>query len=261
MEKDRYILLSFDVEEFDLPLEYNHIIDPGEQMLIGNKGLMEILPLLQQKELTTTLFTTANFAQHYPDIIKELAAKHEIGSHTFYHSSFKTADLESSRNVLENIAGKPVTGLRMPRMLSIDNLDIQRAGYLYNSSLNPTWLPGRYNHLNKPRTVFKDDNLICLPVSVTPNFRIPLFWLSFKNLPYALFRKLALQTLKKDGYLSLYFHPWEFIDLSAYRIPGYIKRHGNKALLNRLTQLIRDLSNEGDFISIQEYLTHKNSTL
>ena len=60
--------------------------------------------------------------------------------------------------------------------------------------------------------------LIQFPVSVTPHLRIPLFWLAFKNMPYALFLKLTLQTLRKDGYVCLYFHPWEFIDLANYKI-------------------------------------------
>ena len=38
----KYILLTFDVEEFDLPLEYGQAISLEQQLEIGKKGLDEI---------------------------------------------------------------------------------------------------------------------------------------------------------------------------------------------------------------------------
>ena len=40
------ILLSFDVEEFDMPLEYNFNIAIEIQMEIGKKGLDNLMPIL-----------------------------------------------------------------------------------------------------------------------------------------------------------------------------------------------------------------------
>ena len=66
-----------------------------------------------------------------------------------------------------------------------------------------------------------------MPASVTPLLRLPLFWLSFKNLPGWLIRPASAWTLRADGYLVLYFHPWEFADLSPYPLPRYVRRvHG-----------------------------------
>ena len=248
------IALTFDVEEFDLPLEYGQSITPADQMLIGNNGLTAVTALLLQHQIECTLFTTANFATHFPNEIKALAQVHEIASHSFYHSSFEIADLLKSKQALEQITGKPITGLRMPRMLAVDMKDVLHAGYQYDSSINPTYIPGRYNNLKLPRKMYMQENLLRMPVSVTPNLRFPLFWLSFKNLPYAVFKQMAIQTLKKDGYLSLYFHPWEFTDISHIKIPFYTKRHSGTVLLNRLNQLIIDLKKEGSFCSIQHLL-------
>jgi hypothetical protein len=52
-----YTLLSFDVEEFDMPLEYNHSISPNEQMEVGKKGLDALIPLWEKYNLTTTNFS------------------------------------------------------------------------------------------------------------------------------------------------------------------------------------------------------------
>jgi peptidoglycan/xylan/chitin deacetylase (PgdA/CDA1 family) len=257
-QRDRSILISFDVEEFDLPLEFGEQMEMQLQMEIGKKGLDAVEQLLAETNITTTLFTTANFAETFPGSIKMLAAKHEIGSHTYYHSSFETEHLKSSREKLEAISGKHVVGLRMPRMKQVLKTDMLAAGYVFDSSLNPTWLPGRYNHFNKPRNVFSEEGIIEVPVSVTPNFRIPLFWLSFKNFPISLYRRLALQTLKADGYLNLYFHPWEFTDVNRFNIPAYTKRHCGEKLVDRLHTLIEILKPEGDFISFSEFLSKKN---
>jgi peptidoglycan/xylan/chitin deacetylase (PgdA/CDA1 family) len=252
-----YTLLSFDVEEFDMPLEYNHAIALTEQMEVGKKGLDALIPLWEKYNVTTTLFTTANFAQTFRDSIKALATKHEIASHTFYHSDFKNEHLLQSRLLLEEISGTNVTGLRMPRMRKVEMTEVIKAGYLYDSSINPTFLPGRYNNFHLPRIVYRDEDMIRMPASVSPVVRLPLFWLGFKNYPYWLFLKLCKQTLRKDGYLCLYFHPWEFTDISSYKMPTYTKKPNGKILLERLERLINDLAKYSDFISMQDYLSLK----
>lgn len=254
MKKERFILLSFDVEEFDLPVEYDEAISLDEQLMIGNRGTEAIIPILDEHKINCTLFTTANYAMHFPQQVKALAKQHEIASHTFYHSNFKDGDLLLSKQKLEEISGTPVTGLRMPRMQNIKMTDVKNAGYSYDSSVNPTWLPGRYNNLHLPRTLYNEDGVKRLPASVSPHLRIPLFWLAFKNLPYFIFKQLAVQTLRKDGYLCLYFHPWEFTDINKYKLPGYTKKLCGLPLQKRLSQLIIDLKNEGKFCSIQSYL-------
>jgi len=248
------ILLSFDVEEFDMPLEYNFNIAIETQMEIGKKGLDNLMPILNDQNYTTTLFTTANFANHYPDTIKSLSDKHEIASHTFYHSNFTTAHLLASRIRLEEIIQKPVKGLRMPRMRQVPVADIMEAGYSFDASIHPTWLPGRYNNFHLPRTKYSEQGLIRVPASVSPNFRIPLFWLSFKNFPYAMYLRLALQTLRKDGYLSLYFHPWEFTNINAFGLPKYTIKGSDNELLEKLYRLLNDLKKQAKFCTMSDFL-------
>ena len=254
---NRYVLLSFDVEEFDMPLEYNFAITVPQQMEVGKKGLDAIQPVLSDSTIISTLFTTANFAMQYPDMIKELGKQHEIASHTFYHSVFEDADLLKSKTKLEEISGKKVTGLRMPRMRKVSMEEVKKAGYEYDSSINPTYLPGRYNNLHLPRTLYREGGVTRIPASVSPVLRIPLFWLSFKNLPYPLFKMFAMQTLKKDGYLCLYFHPWEFTDIENYGLPGFTKKGNGEPLLQKLYRLLSDLKKEADFISMDTFNNEK----
>ena len=259
MTKDKAILLSFDVEEFDLPIEYGAMVSMEEQLKYGYAGLQNLLTIIHAADMGATFYTTAHFALQFPETIQQLAEVHEIASHSFYHSTYTTADLLQSRLQLQMITGQNIVGIRMPRMKPIPMQQVEEAGYLYDSSLNPTWIPGRYNNLKMPRTICKDSGIIRIPVSVTPHCRFPLFWLAFKNLPYKVFLNLALQTLRQDGYLNLYFHPWEFTDLTVVDIPGYIKKDAGDPLLYKLQRLIRDLSKHADFITTKDFLQLKKA--
>ena len=256
MDHNPTILLTFDVEEFDLPLEYNLVISLEEQLEIGRAGTIEIKKIIESQQIDATLFTTANFADHFPALIKNLSLNNEIASHTYYHSRFEKADLLLSKIRLEEITGSAVNGLRMPRFKKIETAWVKEAGYKYDSSVNPTYIPGRYNNLKVSRTVFEENGLTVLPVSVSATMRFPLFWMAFKNIPYPVYKKMALDVLKKDGYLSLYFHPWEFTDITKWKIPFYLKKLCMNQLSDRLNMLIKDLKKEGEFKTISAFLNN-----
>lgn len=249
----KLILLSFDVEEFDVPVEFGQTIAESQQFRVSAQGLESVLALLQRLQVRATFFVTANFALHHPAMIVAIAQHHEVASHGFYHSSFETADLARSKQVLAAISGQVVTGFRMARLQPVVDRDIQTAGYHYNSSLNPTYLPGRYNHFFHHRTAYYVDALCNIPVSVMPLVRLPLFWLSFKNLPLWFYKWASRLTLNHDAYLNLYFHPWEFTDIRGYQLPGYIKKHSGQAMLDRLENYLQWIRPYGKFATMADF--------
>jgi len=253
------VLLSFDIEEFDIPTEYGQQIPETEQFEVSHRGFKSLLWLLDYLEIRATLFVTANFALRYPDLIQDAAQKHEIASHGFYHNRFGLADLANSKQSLEQITQTAVVGFRMARLQPVNEIAIAAAGYQYNSSLNPIYLPGRYNHLSKPRTAYRSVNLLNIPISATPLVRLPLFWLSFKNLPLWLIKSASEWTLNQDGYLNLYFHPWEFTDLSGYSLPFYVKRYAGKLLLDRLEQYLHWLAQRAKFRTLADFTENFDS--
>lgn len=262
----RKILFSIDLEEFDIPEEHGISLPLETKLAVSLEGMRQLQILLHKHEATATLFTTAFWASQHSNYIRELAQQHEIASHTFYHDRFVTEDLKRSRDLLTRISGREVTGLRMPQMQNIDHKAVKDAGYTYDASLHPTWLPGRYNNLRSPRKVFHNkEGLWILPASVTPVLRIPVFWLMLKNLPFYFYKKLCQQILSSDGYIVLYVHPWEFTDLRRYKLPLLTKRIDGKALNSRLDQLFcylkstgAEFDTHGNFIAAQQtILTHE----
>lgn len=257
MQKKPVICLTFDLEEFDLPLEYKQEINPQKQFEITNRGLNNLLPVLEKHNASCTFFTTANYAQNNISIVKDLASKHEIASHSFHHSSFDPGDLIKSKQALEQITSKEIYGFRMPRMGAVNYKELSTAGYRYDSSLHPTWLPGRYNHFSSPKTIFKKEGVLVFPASVTPFFRTPLFWLSFKNFSSARYISLVQKCLSTYGYVNIYLHPWEFADLTEYRLPGYIAK--SPALMKqKLEALLNHFSGKAEYNSVISFLRSGN---
>lgn len=236
------ILLSFDIEEFDMPFEYGKDISFEDQIAISRAGTISILNLLEKHDVKATFFCTVTFAENIPDLIERITSSgHELASHGYYHSDFKPEHLLQSKLKLEQLSGKEITGYRMARMMPVDEQEIFKAGYTYNTSINPTYLPGRYNNFNISRTYFKKENVLQIPASVSPLIRFPLFWLSFHNLPLAIYKFLSSWTYKKDKYLNIYFHPWEFTDLNDFErfgFPGYVRKNTGIKMIERMDNLI-----------------------
>jgi peptidoglycan/xylan/chitin deacetylase (PgdA/CDA1 family) len=253
---EKRILLTFDLEEFDLPLEYGCPISEEDQTVITNIGLQRLTRLLSKYNIPATFFTTSLYANNNKELIKSLSVNHEIASHSKSHSTFKETDLLDSKLELETITGKLVNGFRMPRFQKITKAKIKAAGYNYDSSINPTYIPGRYNNLFTQRKLYVDtkSNLIEIPVSVSPIIRFPLFWLSFKNIPLPIYFHMCKLTIWKDSYLNLYFHPWEFAGLESFDIPRHIKTLSGDSLAERFEKLILKLRETGDFSTISNFL-------
>jgi peptidoglycan/xylan/chitin deacetylase (PgdA/CDA1 family) len=251
------ILITIDVEECDVPTEYGYELPLEEQLNVSRKGLSNFMEVIESENIPITVFCTGVYAENNPDWIKNLSEKHELASHGFFHGKFVAkTDLLSSKLLLQKLSGKEVRGFRMARMQYVDEAEIKKAGYTYHSSLNPTWIPGRYNHLKESKVPFFEHELWNVPASVSPNLRIPLFWLSFKNFPLAFYKKLAKDTLKANGFLNIYFHPWEFTDLSKYPLPKHVNRGSKGALLEKLIDFIQWLKKEqlGEFSTISDYV-------
>ena len=241
------IYLSFDIEEFDMPKEYGYDIAFERQIAISRKGLTAILDLLKKHQMRATFFSTVVFAQQVPDLINRLIEEgHELASHTYYHSDFENEHLKRSKKALEQQFEVTVEGLRMPRMLEVSAEEVKKAGYRYNSSVNPTFLPGRYNKLHIPKHFFNENGLWQIPAAVSW-FRFPLFWLSFHNLPLWLYRFLLKRSVKSIGYAVLYFHPWEFTDLhqKEFNFPAYVMRNSGEKMIARFDSLLTFIKQQG----------------
>ena len=244
------VLLSFDTEEFDVPREHGVDYDTlKEGMEVSRYGTTAILDLLKEEGVRATFFCTTNFAENAPEIMQRIIDEgHEVAAHGCDHWQPKAEDVIVSKQKLESLVGRPVVGYRQPRMFPVDLKEQGRQGYLYNASLNPAFIPGRYMHLTTPRTYFMQEGVLQIPASVSPWLRIPMFWLALHNFPLWLYKCLCRRILRHDGYFNTYFHPWEFYPLGEHpelKMPFIIKNHAGQQMVERLRAVIQDFKQQG----------------
>ena len=250
------ILLSFDVEEFDLPREHGEEISLEEGLKVSAEGLKRILKTLNETNVKVTFFCTGNFAEGRPELVNEIVeGGHEIACHGVDHFKPMASDVKKSKKIVEKVAGVKVRGYRQPRMQKIDYEELKRCGYKYDSSVNPAFIPGRYNNLKVPKKPFMRGGVLEIPVSVVTFMRVPMFWLALHLFPKKIYYRLARMCVKRDGYFATYFHPWEFADLVGFAVvPGYIKKNSGVKLVKRLHGLIDNLKAAGyDFVTYGKF--------
>lgn len=248
------VLLSFDTEEFDVPREHGVNFSLEEGMKVSIEGTNRILDVLKKTGVKATFFCTGNFVRNAPEVMHRIIAEgHEAACHGVDHWHPKSTDFRESKIILESEMNIKAFGYRQPRMFPVSDEEIASAGYLYNSSLNPAFIPGRYMHLTTPKTCFMRGGVLQIPASVTPTFRIPLFWLALHNFPEGLYYLLTRRVIKHHGYFVTYFHPWEFVELkqhSEWKMPYIIKNHSGSEMCDRLERLIVKLKKDENVFSL-----------
>ena len=249
------ILLTWDIEEYDAPADFGAtpFFDQGLQR--GIEIWQEWLAISEGWNFPSTAFCTARLAQAAPNLLRETASRgHEIASHGWSHRSGDDLQLSASRDLLRELSSQPVEGFRAPRLRKIENEEITAAGFRYDASLNPTWIPGRYDHHREPRRPFQIGPLWEVPAAVLPGIRFPLFWASFHILPLPLYCALCSHVLKLDGLLCLYFHPWELSALAEPELPRWLTKRTQSERISRMGKLCLALQRMGRFTPVANYL-------
>lgn len=258
--------LSFDIEEFDLPREHGYDMSFARQMEVSKAGTNAILDILKEHGVKGTFFITVRFAENAPEELARIVNEgHEVASHGVDHWVFEPVHVPQSRQRLEALTAREVRGFRMARMRKVDPKLFGEAGYIYESSLNPTFIPGRYNNLNRPRTIYvQDGGVLQIPASTTPWVRFPMFWLAGHMLPPLVYHMLARHIESHDGYFATYFHPWEFYDLKSLapeiKLPAMICHRSGEGMRRLLSGIIADAKKHGIGFGSFGELAHKYKT-
>jgi peptidoglycan/xylan/chitin deacetylase (PgdA/CDA1 family) len=227
------LLLSFDLEEYQ---------KAGEKGFeIGYEGGKIVKDLLERTGVVATFFVTGTFYQRFPEFVKELSESHEIAFHGLNHADDYQSmpedaaiqNLLAGKTRIEKELNLDIEGFRAPRMRPPSYDVLRKVRFLYSSSLHPTYVPGRYNHLRSPRIPFIRHGVLELPVSVTAGIRLPLSWVWFRQGGLAYAKTLTL--LIRTSYLAIYFHPWEFVPLTGSFIHT---RNTGKKMENALEQFL-----------------------
>lgn len=117
-------ILTFDVEEWFHLLDFDATRTEdkwGQYEVRIHENMERIFRILEDTDTKATFFIIGWIAKTYPEVVKKIAEKYEIGSHTMTHQlvwqqkpeEFKQ-DVEASIKLLQDITGKPVKYFRAP---------------------------------------------------------------------------------------------------------------------------------------------------
>lgn len=117
-------ILTFDVEEWFHLLDFDRTrteSDWNKYEVRIHDNVDRILDILDKTNAKATFFIIGWIARTYPEVVKKIAAKYQIGSHTMNHQLVWQQtpqqfhdDLETSVKLLQDITGQPVECFRAP---------------------------------------------------------------------------------------------------------------------------------------------------
>ncbi len=257
------LLLTFDVEEFDWLVDGARPMPPAEQIAITAEGLRLLIPILQNSRARATFFVTGTFAESQGELVAQLAdSGHEIGVHGLEHGDDyasldpgeATGRLLRAREIVEGASGQTASGLRTPRLRKCPATVVREAGFAYDASPHPTWVPGRYFGLLLSRKPWQEESITMVPISVLPVLRTPVSWQWFqiagRGLGVAALRLAALGA----PYLHLYFHPWEAIDLRSVGIDTPVTRRTGPPFLEAMTAILARTSGWTETTTVIDFI-------
>ena len=260
--------LSFDIEDW-FQVENLRSAVPREQWdtlpLRVEANTRKILALLRASETKATFFFLGWVAERCPQLVKDVDREgHEIASHGYDHDlvynmtaeSFR-ANLRRSKQMLEDIIGKPVWGYRAPSFSivrdSIWAIDVlKEEGFVYDSSVFPVSFHDRYGFAERGALPFHWPNgLLEIPLAVYKlhKFNLPVAGGGyFRLFPYAYFKFLLRRLNASQKPFTFYLHPWELdpaqprVSVPPFlRFRHYVNLHRTE---NNLSRLLADFAFE-----------------
>jgi polysaccharide deacetylase family protein (PEP-CTERM system associated) len=220
----------------------------------------ELLDILADAGARSTFFVLGWAAERYPAIVRRIVDEgHELASHTHLHRNLKElpraeveAELQRSKDVLEQVGGREVRGVRAPNFsVSDDVLDIiAEAGYWYDSSYFGFAQHDRYGHISTSidplaPVVEIRPGLLEIQMTRVPVGPLMVPWAGgayFRLIPYPIFRRGVAQRVRSTSWFTFYFHPWELDPdevppggmSRSLRFRGYAGRRRTRRDLRRL---------------------------
>ena len=216
--------------------------------------------MLKQKNVSSTFFITGYYAEREAESVRAIQEQcHEIGCHSYddvplgkFTEEQIRQRIRSATELLTGVSGKRPRGFRSP-LFSVDDTVrdcLMEQGYLYDASVHPAFVPGRYIDFRTPRSPFlvekQEKSLAVFPVSVIPFIRFPISWWWMRNIGVWLAILGTWMNLKRGRDVILYFHPWEFVELPEVSgIPKSITKGSGSRFLDKIEILIDHFQRRG----------------
>lgn len=168
-----------------LDLENNWELEGPKLKYATFEHLDEYIELLESLDLPLSVFVVGQTVEERPDAIEQLRERLDVEFHlhSYSHDLSGTASLEDEvrkgKRAFESYFGRSPQGYRSTqgRIDRSGLRTLESEGFLFDSSVFPTYRPGVYNNLDAPIEPYRPpeaQSLFEIPVGVVPGLRIPL---------------------------------------------------------------------------------------
>lgn len=242
--RNKFLTLCIDLEEFSLPREFGVSISQEDEYKISRDGLLFLYNLLERFKIKATFFSNENMANAFPELLKSLVKSgHEIALHNIVGNGELNVvnELQRQKSVVENITGEEIYGCRSHKLIYLPSNALRMAGLIYDNSMHPTYIPGRYCNILTSRSIYIEDGIIRVPISVVPLLRLPFSWVWFRNFGSMYVEFCSRILYLNQEYINIYFHSWDFADIKNWPLKWrykFLLRNSGDKILSMLTSYL-----------------------
>jgi len=223
---EKILCLTVDLEECTLPQEFGGQPLPEEESIrLSTQGAHRLLDIIRSANVKATFFITGFLASRCPELVREITdLGNEVANHDLKHyppnagiCADKLRSLQESETIIKQATGERPLGFRAPFLNIGQNVieALKRLSYVYDSSVLPTYVPGRYNRLRMKPAPFLwgsegSRQLIEIPISVTPLLRVPVGWWWFRKNFGQRICEMGFEAIwKRNLPVVCHLHSWE----------------------------------------------------
>lgn len=245
-------LLSFYSVDHD-PLRANRQVSVEE-------GIQRLLHLFEKHTIKATFFVTGEMAQEHVQAIRKIRWNgHEIACHGLTHEknecllgrARQKQKIEKATKIIEEKSGKRPKGFRAPclRMNETTLKILDECGYVYDSSIIPTFVPGYYGSLTAPSRPYYPSTeslrkngsyrVLEIPVSVNPFVPLPLSAAWMRNLGFSWVKFGVKANFVLGNPVVFYVHPRDAVSLPKVKgVPWHLYRNVGDSTIKMLDRVI-----------------------
>jgi peptidoglycan/xylan/chitin deacetylase (PgdA/CDA1 family) len=247
------VCVTADIEQFsDAITKYGHS-HGGSHSPDDYHALRTLLDIFCEEDIPSTLFVLGAYAESSPSILDLLGENgHEIASHGYTHLDLRSL----SPNALENELSRcnhlfSARGFRAPyygfNTLMVKYLEPY---FVYDSSQIPVRSASKMDTFLNVYMLSK--SLMEIPISTVGI--VPLTSMVLRMCPLSLAQMIALYVLKRDGYLVINFHPWEFSPLPPeIPVPFYVTKNTGRTFTRKVKAYLKFLRElDIDFVTMEQ---------
>jgi len=254
--------MTVDVDGWSSLLRFygvNHNVSKADLHVDIENGVSQLITLFEKHGILATFFVTGEMARRHPNIVNRAYRKgHEVACHGFFHGKDECLsdideqehNIKEATGIIEELTGHMPVGFRAPCLRANRETFhiLSELGYLYDSSIIPTFIPGYYGQLNwrfrpywiKTTKEKKIRPLLEIPVSVNPFFFIPISAAWMRNLGANWVKFGIKMNFFFNNPLVFYIHPRDVLSLPRVKgVPWHLYRNVGFSTIKILDEILR----------------------